>query len=1019
MIINDANECLVPVFELTLQEVYGTVVTVKQKTSTILKFVINCSYFNPLPSKWEPIIEKFGLEMDIIQENNPKLSILLTIDEDFDILNINISEEMILTLHSTFMTWKNDYEKKILKKSQTGIPRVSIFGYNNLEDHPEENELIDYISPYIIENQTGFPIEIETDHSLLNEDDRTKSKSKLLRSRSKKIQDLVNKTYKLTDKQKTQYLVKSSIEDMFKQSLKETATPKNFVKVKIHHDKCNISPVTGIDIDRSYPTNYSLEVKTESGEDFFEKGFKLVYNVKIQNHTKIITFSSPFKIYNTTQTPYSIKLLNNSHVSEALLEPRQSFAVPLGFIDGQLDIKVQGAQDAFSFSMSFREFMDKPIQLFESQIGTHVVSLKSRKKDAETDFYEIFIQSPFMIKNCCGTELLYRISQSADLDSDLMRLQPQEINYESSISTGQQLFLQVRIPGFFWSQKILVYSPNPKTHAQNEITLTDISGNSLSLHIFTPHEQFTTKKFLIYTKTCIINQTPYHLSYLLPGKQELVSIPGQTPTDADLDFNPHVTLTNEINRFVIAHDKDQKSNVINVESAEAVYVELWQKDKPSLELGLDISFMECDRDYKLYTQIIHINPRYVIVSKIDQEIQIKGETDHVLTLKKDERQSFQGNHKKQILMRFKDNDDWSKEIDISSPNMTNFKISNANKYVKATVTFQGSVLFVVFEEEKRETSELKIQNDIPDIQIKVSQMDSSEAEIIKPGNTIPWGWELPSGKKQVFVEFVTEQGSEFKTDQFFDFSTFNQTQKVAIPGNAPSELKHIFAVVTMEGHSKTLKFFSKNSSGRQGLQSPARSITEESLNQTPQKLITFNFEVNISGIGVSLISRQNNSETLKKERREVLYLFLAGVQFKMLSSTENTIHQLRVKYLNLDNNTHFKTTFPVLLTPTKPKDLLLGDNSYMVDLLVSQKTNVEAPYFETIQFLLAETTLRADGMVLDAVMQTMNNLSSAFRFNEVVDIQTITTAECLYSSTEDAKVFIWIDLILIHNLFRR
>jgi len=572
----------------------------------------------------------------------------------------------------------------------------------------------------------------------------------------------------------------------------------------------------------------------------------------------------------------------------------------------------------------------------------------------------------------------------------------------------------------------LIYSPNSKIKIQDEINLTDLSGNTVSLHIFTPQEKFATKKFLIYTKSCIINQTPYHLSYLLPGQQKMTPIPGQTATDADNYFNHNVILTDEIKRFVISNQETHdQSGVINIESADTAYVELRDQNQSetTVEMGIDISFMECDRDYQLYTQIIHINPRYVFVNKVGHQIEIKNETSSI-TLTKDERLSYQG--KKQIYMRLRTDEeenlwDWSKMLNISNQGITNFKLRNnqtsETKFIKATVTFQGAILFVVLEQEEPETCELKIQNNIPGVQILVNQKsaEQSQSEVIKSGTLAPWAWEFPSGEKQVSVEFQTDQdpSKTFKTDyHFFNFNTFNQVQKVLIPEKTPSELKQVFAVVTMEGHTKILKFFTDSSmiAGRQGPQSPIRIKSETetetegtSFLKNSQKLLNFNFEVNISGIGVSLISRLNNPKTMKKERREVLYLFLAGFQFRMLSSNENTVHQLRVKYLNLDNNTHYKTTFPVLLTPTKPKDLLLNDNNYMIDFLVSQKTNVDIPYFDTVKLLISEATLKADGMVLDAVLETVNNLSAALKNNEILDINTISTAECLYSNSEQAR----------------
>lgn len=95
MLINDAEGSLVPVIQFTLQEVVGTFLTVHGKLRLSARALINCSYFNSLPSRWEPIIEKFGLEVDIVNADNPKTSIIISMDEVSDIMNLTISEEMV------------------------------------------------------------------------------------------------------------------------------------------------------------------------------------------------------------------------------------------------------------------------------------------------------------------------------------------------------------------------------------------------------------------------------------------------------------------------------------------------------------------------------------------------------------------------------------------------------------------------------------------------------------------------------------------------------------------------------------------------------------------------------------------------------------------------------------------------------------------------------------------------------------------------------------------------------------
>ena len=60
------------------------------------RVVLSCSYFNPLPSKWEPFIEKFGLNFEFGMGENPKINVVISTSEDFENININISEQMVI-----------------------------------------------------------------------------------------------------------------------------------------------------------------------------------------------------------------------------------------------------------------------------------------------------------------------------------------------------------------------------------------------------------------------------------------------------------------------------------------------------------------------------------------------------------------------------------------------------------------------------------------------------------------------------------------------------------------------------------------------------------------------------------------------------------------------------------------------------------------------------------------------------------------------------------------------------------
>jgi len=95
VLINDAQGILAPALELTLYEMRTEIIKLQKKLRISGRLIVSLSYFNPHPSKWEPIIEKIGLDVEVIQEENPKLTLSISNLDEYDEMNINISDSMV------------------------------------------------------------------------------------------------------------------------------------------------------------------------------------------------------------------------------------------------------------------------------------------------------------------------------------------------------------------------------------------------------------------------------------------------------------------------------------------------------------------------------------------------------------------------------------------------------------------------------------------------------------------------------------------------------------------------------------------------------------------------------------------------------------------------------------------------------------------------------------------------------------------------------------------------------------
>ncbi len=71
---------------------------IKNAFTSVLSF--SASYYNVYLSRWEPILEKIGIEIDYADGEacNPKMYLNVQMNNNYDTLNFNISNHMVRRL---------------------------------------------------------------------------------------------------------------------------------------------------------------------------------------------------------------------------------------------------------------------------------------------------------------------------------------------------------------------------------------------------------------------------------------------------------------------------------------------------------------------------------------------------------------------------------------------------------------------------------------------------------------------------------------------------------------------------------------------------------------------------------------------------------------------------------------------------------------------------------------------------------------------------------------------------------
>ena len=94
--IDNSEGLLAPALKFKFFELLASVRLMElNKVNAQGRILMSFSYFNPLPCKWEPFVEKSGLSFDCVIEDKSKVNLTVHNSRDIDEINFNISEQLV------------------------------------------------------------------------------------------------------------------------------------------------------------------------------------------------------------------------------------------------------------------------------------------------------------------------------------------------------------------------------------------------------------------------------------------------------------------------------------------------------------------------------------------------------------------------------------------------------------------------------------------------------------------------------------------------------------------------------------------------------------------------------------------------------------------------------------------------------------------------------------------------------------------------------------------------------------
>jgi hypothetical protein len=174
-------------------------------------------------------------------------------------------------------TKNSDFQQRLQAKESNYI---TIF---EVKDNPNERrksihneeDVVEYVSPYRITNSTGYPIEIEQ----VSFKDNPKNKKQ---------------KYHLKNGKTMNFQIETDMESMFSKESRVTKDNKN-IKIKLVYPLANVRPIECMDLDRVRTKKFKL-----SGDHPEIRNYNIIANIQLHGTGRIINISSEVCFENKT-----------------------------------------------------------------------------------------------------------------------------------------------------------------------------------------------------------------------------------------------------------------------------------------------------------------------------------------------------------------------------------------------------------------------------------------------------------------------------------------------------------------------------------------------------------------------------------------------------------------------------------------------------------------------------------------------------------------------------------------------
>lgn len=710
--------------------------------------------------------------------------------------------------------------------------------------------------------------------------------------------------------------------------------------------------LSGVPVDREGEYTFALRPKTEKCYN------RLLCEVRVEASTKIVTLRSTYRVQNRTLYPLEIAVGEGGDQSGSgggvivKLAPGQDYSLPLVKV-GRSKLRVQPDQ-GFGYRWSNPKTLE---DLVDSQSRSRFLVLHCEHRDpSEATFrfhafvktdatgppaswrrypkMDLDLMAPIQLENLLPYNLQYRIYDKDTDQNWRSYLRAGGIMPIHSVELSHLVLLNVEIndTAFKASEFSII---NTDGHSdfdiESRLTLQDAQGRKLDLRLnyVRPPDSGGAVKVQIYSPYIIVNKTglPFSVRSVRPNRTAPPQdVAGETQTDTSPFLLCHASSSG--NEFIFSVGKSSWSKTVSLEAPTAdTALAIPSQNQKNEETHVGLSWTEGLGKYKL-TKILTLAPRFLIKNNLSEAMCFRehsvvphgrsvldpGDRVPLYTLR---------TRDKLLTVAFPGmNNQWSPPISIEDIGSVHFRLRRPGEggtthLIRADIKMDGATIFVSLNLADDGWPFL-IEND-SSYAVTLCQMDATHADVdsaktyptyrLPEHTSCPYAWDSPAAKEKKLL--LTINGSRRAVDilEIGDLVPFKFQNERGI------------GVISMDarasGHQQVLRLSNYNeetSPYRPKSRASSSSLRIDTMSSGIEafEAVTddiqpgFMLDVNLDGIGVSLVNRRVI---------EVVYLSLEHLKVDYTASSVAQSVNLSCGIVQIDNQLH-DATFPVVLQPT-------------------------------------------------------------------------------------------------------